>query len=266
MTEDAEISRREYQKWSKLWWRNLAFNLPNVRRGIEKQYLAHPNKEAIVIGNGYSVHSELDNLRALKGKVILIAVDRVARLVPFADYVVTLDPQRVVASYLRGIDSKAFLVLGTFTHPEVARVWPGPLLWYHHWNPHLVKEFKPLTFAPAVGSMAIRGLVSLQAIEFASHLGVKTCYLVGSEFAYTDGMTAADGVDFRTLPQEHPIVANAQVVPELGIVTNHALLTASYLLQRMVEANPWWKKNLVNSTKGGLWKRWTDLSELVARY
>lgn len=133
-----DISERTYWLREKLWWNNLAENLPRIRNGrgtLElKDTCAGP---CVVVGAGPSIEKfgQFELLKKFKGHVI--ATDRM--LVPLLkegivpEYVVSVDGDEVVADFYKDPiveNARVKAVFNSQVHPSVAAICPGEIFWF----------------------------------------------------------------------------------------------------------------------------------------
>jgi hypothetical protein len=212
--------------------RNSFANVPEVLASGDVGSLAgaFPGVPAIVVGAGPSLDEALPLLRAVRDRVLLLAVGKAARPMAAAGcpphVVVAMDPLPVTAEYFRNLGGleEILLFFDPDSEPSVVRDYPGPRCSYlagpfYEWaEPHVEGR----TRFP-------RGMtVAHQAFFLARHLGSDPIALVGIDLAFPGRRTHAAGTDHTWGGQADPDAPNMAEVPAVrgGRVLSQAAFAA----------------------------------------
>lgn len=194
-----------------LWMKNIVENIPALanRMSVAALRNIHNGTPALVIAAGPSLFRQLNRIRALTDRIVLIAVDTALKpllasdIVP--DFVVTLDAQYYNLFDFTGILSSPHvsghisLVADIVTYPKILKSWNGPVFFSataaepentlgfphdHHPLIDLLGEF-----FPHIVYLDCGGSVATTAVEFALHLGASPVAVAGLDLAYSDYLT-----------------------------------------------------------------------------
>lgn len=148
-----------------------------------------PGRVAVVAGAGPSLDDTLEALKRHRDRYFLLAVD--ASLHPLLtaglrpDATISIDPERRVGLFFDGVDTRGLnLIAGLTTHPEVAAMWQGDILWSFMVSPlphlcHLIALYDKVSLALPYGNCGTTG------IGLCLALGFKSVVYTGIDFAYT---------------------------------------------------------------------------------
>ena len=177
---------------------NLCMNLADYAfsRGVEALRDAWKGRPAVVIAAGPSLGRQLPQLKAVKGKALLIAVGTAlkpclkAGVVP--DFTATLDYSRLSAKYLEGVEDypPVPLVTDPKGNWQAVAAYPGPK--YFIDNPYLDILTGRLLGADR-GQLDTGGTVAHLSYSLARHLGADPVIFVGLDLAYTHHVTHLPG-------------------------------------------------------------------------
>jgi len=194
-----------------LWMKNIVENIPSLanRMSVAALRNAHNGTPALVIAAGPSLFRQLNRIRALIDRVVLIAVDTALKpllasgIVP--DFVVTLDAQYYnlfdfteILSFPRA-SGRIALVADFVTYPKILKLWNGPVffsataaepentLGFPHDHHPLIDMLG--TFFPHIAHLDCGGSVATTAVEFALHLGASPVAVTGLDLAFSDYLT-----------------------------------------------------------------------------
>ncbi len=189
------------------WEENVLMNLSLFlkNRGIQPLKGMLRNQPVIIVSAGPSLKKNINHLKGVKGKAVIIAVDAVIKkllvkdIIP--DFVMVLDGYKYTLRHFEGLDYSKFkdtTLVGVpqFFHKIFAE-WPGPVVFAptYGMTEKLINWVENLSNFK--GRIRIGGSVAHFAFGFAYHLGANPIVLTGQDLAYTDGITHADGVDYR---------------------------------------------------------------------
>ncbi len=186
-----------------LWARNLLHNLPVLAHwptaGDLTGALAGVPME--VVGAGPSLDRNIDQLRNLHGRALVVGVNRAMRSLQKAGVVVdlcmALEPQDI-GYMLDGIDlSHTIVAAGVSAHPTVfGRDTAG----YFSFVSHAQAEQWAVDGLGRPVELDAAGSVSCSAVRLGLHLGCDPIVLVGQDLSFQDGVYyAASGDDGQTV-------------------------------------------------------------------
>ena len=189
--------------WEENALMNLSLFLKN--RGIQPLKGMLRNQPVIIVSAGPSLNKNINHLKGVKGKAVIIAVDAVIRkllakdIIP--DFVMVLDGYKYTLRHFEGLDYSKFkdttLVGAPQFYYKIFAEWPGPVVFAptYGMTEKLINWVENLSNFK--GRIKIGGSVAHFAFGFAYHLGANPIVLTGQDLAYTDGFTHADGLEYR---------------------------------------------------------------------
>lgn len=188
--------------WEENVFMNLSLFLKN--RGIQPLKGMLRNQPVIIVSAGPSLKKNINHLKGIKGKAVIIAIDAVIKkllakdIIP--DFVMVLDGYKYTLRHFEGLDYSKFkdtILVGVpqFFHKIFAE-WPGPVVFAptYGMTENLLNWVENLSNFK--GRIRIGGSVAHFAFGFAYHLGANPIVLTGQDLAFTDGFTHSDGVDY----------------------------------------------------------------------
>ncbi|MCG8513906.1 MAG: DUF115 domain-containing protein [Halanaerobiales bacterium] len=188
--------------WEENALMNLSLFLKN--RGIQPLKGMLRNQPVIIVSAGPSLNKNINHLKGIKGKAVVIAIDAVIKkllakdIIP--DFVMVLDGYKYTLRHFEGLDYSKFkdtILVGVpqFFHKIFAE-WPGPVVFAptYGMTEKLINWVENLSNFK--GRIRIGGSVAHFAFGFAYHLGANPIVLTGQDLAFTDGFTHSDGVDY----------------------------------------------------------------------
>jgi len=194
-----------------LWMKNIVENIPSLENSVSVAALRNTYRgtPALVIAAGPSLFGQLNRIRALADRVVLIAVDTALKpllaidVVP--DFIITLDAQYYNMFDFTDILStpavskRISLVADLVSCPKILKSWNGPLFFSAtaakpENSSSLPQDHLPLIdmlgeFIPHITHFDCGGSVATTAIEFALHLGASPVAVTGLDLAYSDYLT-----------------------------------------------------------------------------
>jgi hypothetical protein len=189
---------------------NFIQNIPHLEHAFYANGLNFSQMPAIICGAGPSLAKDIELLKQLENKVIIIAGGSAIAALTSAGvephFAIAIDPN--VEEFHRMQNSFAFecpFLFSTRVHPGVFQTCNGPFGYLRSGiggMPELwIEEELGLT-GPLLGEHLSDEAISVTAIAqaFAQYIGCKTILLSGVDLAYTDGRRYAPGV-----AQEVPI-------------------------------------------------------------
>lgn len=185
-------------------FQNFVLNLPHTKHAFYANRLRFPNVPAIICGAGPSLQKDIETLRSLENKALIIAggsaIAALSSVGIIPHFAMAIDPN--LEEYRRLRNSFAFecpFLFSTRLFPGVFRTCNGPFgymrtgiggaceLW--------LEEELGLT-DPLIGEHLSDESISVTAIcqAFAQHVGCNPIIFTGVDLAYTDGQRYAAGV------------------------------------------------------------------------
>jgi len=196
-----DINLATLTRFGRLWVRNLAANLPLIWRtpGIGEIGGNFAGLPSLVIAAGPSLDATLPNLRRLREKFLIVAVDTsynaCLRAGVEPDFVVVVDPQYWNTRHLdRARQTRAVLVSESSTHPRIFRQLPGRRFFCGSLFP--LGKFLENPTAPK-GTLGAGGSVSTSAWDFARVMGTKPIVMAGLDLGFPNKNTHFKGSFFE---------------------------------------------------------------------
>jgi len=189
--------------WFYRWCRNVFRNYPIVSKAFGARFLcdACHGMPAFIVGIGPSLDNDIKELKAVKKRAIIIAVDAAIRpllangITP--DLVVSFDCKEEQRALWKDIpaDVKVPGLINSCTHPNTIASWPGPVLFFnqYHTQDELCHRILP-DVLPDIGQIPSGGTVGNMAIMAGHLMGCDPICLVGFDFCLQPN---ADGWRYR---------------------------------------------------------------------
>lgn len=189
---------------------NIFKNIPKIKDSIAVTQLKEvwkPEVPVILVAAGPSVEDSIEQIRSVKEKAVIVAVDRILDYLLNKDikpdFVVTLDPRKNVNNFTKreSVDIPLFCVMQA--QPLIMDKQKGKkiICWSERYM--LDKYEKVLGKAPQV---SISGSVATFAMTILQYLGTKTICVVGQDLAYSGEVTHAGGVISNPNSKESELV------------------------------------------------------------
>lgn len=159
---------------------------------------------AVVIAAGPSVESNIHNIKRLKGKVVIFAVDRILDYLldngVEPDFIVSIDPKKDLKYFSRRTDVKTPLICYMESNYDILKAHSGKKIICS--RNKFTDEFYKLNNKP-VPYVIPSGSVAIVAFSVCIELGFKRIVLVGQDLAY-DGEKSHSGkaIEINTLQRD----------------------------------------------------------------
>jgi hypothetical protein len=177
------------------------------------------------------------------------------------DIVISVDPQRSVDEFFKGVDTRDIPLMATIvSHPEAMRLWQGPILWGWGLNPH--KHFLKLaTIFPDMPTILPQGNCGSTAIIFLQSIGFKNIILAGVDFAFSNDryycknvLKSAVSLEGKEKLRENRLRAGRKVIEVTDIRGNQVLTDDTFtsyatVLNHKIQDDHNWK--IVNYYNAG---------------
>ena len=188
------------------YWDNLETTWKNP--SIEKLFGQWTDKPAIVVSAGPSLNAQLDQLRQIQGKVLIICVGTAAKVLInhgiTPDFVIVVDPNETSMVQFIGWDTeKTTLLYYQKAWRGIPAAHQGLKFWFTLLNDLPIPAHESTCKFPFSGG----GTVAFSALQFARYVKSDPIILVGQDFAFLDGATHATGTD-------HNYSFNQEILPE----------------------------------------------------
>lgn len=221
---------------------------------------------AIIVSAGPSLEKNLPQLKAAKGRAVIIACDTVLRLlVPHGivpDVTITADPHEATYRKFRDLpmDDEAILICHPASYPDIYRTFGGRRFTTETHSP--IYRFLR-RFWPEKGRLDMKSQSSAhQAFNFAKLIKADPIIFVGQDLCYYDSKKHAG-----TLTQGSPYAQSEQkqlepAVDILGqpVQTSILFLSFKIILEDLIKDCP---ARIINATEGGLGLKGTEVMALA---
>lgn len=209
---------------------SFAYQLPiwirSARRNLEAWaqsprgdalYGALKGETAIIVAAGPSLDRNIEDLKQVKGRAVIIAVDTVLRRLDAAgivpDIVVAVDANAANAKDVYGLGNeilKSILVADHIAAPEIVNAFSGPRIFLRSINYSMDVEGRPMPLMMPLDDLLMTisgqstmpcwqsgGSVSTNAFFLTFLLGIRRVIFVGQDLAYTDRRAHTSGVGYE---------------------------------------------------------------------
>ncbi len=238
--------------------RNSLLNLKHLNGNsyLSSYKDAYKGQSAILIAAGPSLKKQLDKLKQVQDKHILIAAGQTIKTLHAhginPHFVVAADPQDVLQKYF---DSDGFtrevLLCLTVCSSEVVSQFPGHKVFFQY-TPK-IDEALHHTLGH-MGSVRLGGSVANVAYSLARYFGIEDIALVGQDLAFTNGESHTDGYVGKKVRTDEEMAQShrfRQVPGYYGgtIYTNRQMDTYRNWFEQILETDK--QAKLFNCTEGG---------------
>ncbi len=178
--------------FGKKWFTNTLLNLA----AAEKSYLTlKPIKEVMITGAGPSLEAQLDKIKEIKKRALLLATDT---SLPFLldndvipDMVISIDCQQVsYHHFLKGLPPDVPLIIDLASPPILTRL-TEKIIFFSSNHPFSIFVNRKWRSFPIIDTSG--GNVSHAAVSLAHKLGAERIYLFGIDYSYPEGKVYARG-------------------------------------------------------------------------
>ncbi len=187
-------------RFQRLWSRNILKNIiPFILyKGVNITFdkYRHP---CVIVAAGPSLNKNINLLKKVKGKAIIIAVDTALQVLQYygiePDFAIAIDPQYVNKKYFENLkDSNTVLVCESSISPNIFNAYSNKKLILGSAF-HLVKWLEG--FTGEKGEIEIGGSVVTAAYGLAKKMGCNPIVFIGLDLAYSDNQTHLKGTYFE---------------------------------------------------------------------
>lgn len=235
--------------------------LPGCRSGHDYVNYFPTDLPAIIVSAGPSLEKNVDLLKSVYGRALIIVVDSAIRTVfrrgIKPNFVITVDNNKELKNF--DVDGLA----GTFLLADMAanteafdKIKPENLVFYSSGYPIWNRLFKEE--GTHIQEIYSGGSVALDAITFSIIMGFKKIILIGQDLALTDGKQYADGTKIDAQDIKGNIVVK-------DIFGNDILTKADYYsfikcIETLAYQHP--DVEIIDATEGGAIKKYTTIMTL----
>ena len=258
-------------RFEKVWAYNIAGNVLSIlfNYGINKFFDLYSDMPAVIISAGPSLEKNIDKLHEMKKRAVLIAVDTAVKpLISHGiepHFIVTIDPQKKNAKYLRFINTKtSVLISESSIDGEVLDNYNGRIYFIDSVFP-LAKYF--MSFLGERGDINMGGSVSTAAFDLAIKFGCKKIIMIGLDLSFPNHQTHIKGSyheeDFFTQISKldsydsriYKVLVSGNLVKEKNIYGDDVFIDSRFQMYRN-----WYEKEclnnsdieFINATEGGV--------------
>jgi len=169
------------------------------RPPVRMLFGAFENKPGIIVSAGPSLQKNIEQLKELRDRVVIIAVDTALRPLLNAGIephlICTGDPQEANWKHLRGtLTENAYLVAEPMTHPASLEFFEKRLFIASYGDKVMSWVNR---FIPDVGYVMCWGSVATMAFDLARKMGCDPIIFMGQDLSFPGGRTYAKGTYFE---------------------------------------------------------------------
>lgn len=190
------------KRFSELFYSNFIENVPHIVESVNIKELFHKfeNKPAIIVSAGPSLAKNVELLKEIKDKALIICVGTALRVLLNKgikpDLIITVDPH-----------------IYNYMHFENIEFDDIPLVYYSCVNPNVLNEhkgdkfvfkFQDIYIGEVISSymqdiekLNSGGSVAHNALDLAIKMGADPIIFIGQDLAYTDDRTHSEGTIFE---------------------------------------------------------------------
>jgi len=262
-----EVNIATLAKFEKLWTLNCVKNMRcfAMLAGANIFYDKFTDYDAIVVCAGPSLEDDLQWLKSVSHKAVIVAVDTSYRVLAHAGiephFCLCVDPQAVNARYFEGMGATStVLVADPTVHASVFRFFRGRAV-ISSMPFDMMKWAEEITGEK--GEMTHGGSVSTNASDFAKRLGVRRVILTGQDLSFTKDRAHVKGsyldellhhTSTRLMNRQMQNRRQLRALPPVFMPSLRGKKVATN--QKMMIFYQWFERhsdgNLINATSDGL--------------
>ena len=185
-----KINTRTMERFATFWIHNLLANFPSLSRAksIDRLQCQYSRTPAVVCGAGPSLHNDIEQLKKMYNKIILIATDSAVKVLVRENidphFIVSIDPQPINYYYLNDYQGMAkFIIDPSSCYLNVRNIPVDSLYYTGATIPIAEKLFELIDEKPS--KLAAGGSVSTVALDLAIKLGADPIFLLGQDMAFS---------------------------------------------------------------------------------
>jgi hypothetical protein len=245
---------------------NIILNFPHILDNPPFRHLLgkFPNRPAVVVSAGPSLEKNVDLLREIDNRALIIAVDTATK--PLLAHgisphvVVTGDPQEANYRHLKGVDLPGTYLI---TEPQC------PIATMNSWTgPKFICSFhdNAMQWVDRVlgdrGRAQVWGSVAVMAYDVAVKVGADPIVFIGQDLSFPGGRTYASGTFFETedkmemtvdeLAREGAVLIDMVDIYGEPVKTNRQMFAYFNFLKSRFEDPEVSSRRIVNATEGGI--------------
>lgn len=175
---------------------NIVHNIPYIAKStfVEDFRLKFAGCPAVVVSAGPSLDKNIEQLKVMEDKVLIIAGGRTLRSLLGKGirphFVVSADPSYAnFRLFDQVLDADVPLVTPWMNNKEIVSNYAGQKIFCNNTEAEGMDE---VIFGRKIPDLYANGTVSTLQLEFARFLGCKNIALIGQDLCYTDGKNHAD--------------------------------------------------------------------------
>lgn len=265
------LNQNTLKRFQKNWLRNIIknsffyFDLPgiiNIRHNLN-------NKPCVIVGAGPSLSRNIDHLKEIEKKVVIISTDTAFHYLNEkeiqVDFLVSVDPQDINSMYLTFTNPKIypFLIADSAISFITLMNYPKEKIILYDTIFPLYEVLK--NFWGEKGNLKCGGSVSTTAFDFARFLGCNPIIFIGQDLAFTQFHTHSESnpiekilinrasrlSTFETYNARSLISADRIEIKgnvEEKVITDRKFITFLDWFKREIENTP---LDVINATEGG---------------
>ena len=198
-----QIDRNTLITFNTEWQKNL---ITNMRYTIDSYYINQlenkfENKPVIIVSAGPSLNKNVELLKEIKEKAIIICVDTALKVLLNRNitphFVITIDGGEKNLGHFDNLDYYDIpLVYMTNSHPDILEKHKGTKILITGPNEYTIELFNE--FDREIGAVSLGGSVACVAFSVAKKIGGNPIIFIGQDLAYTNNKTHAKGTKYST--------------------------------------------------------------------
>lgn len=228
--------------FSKLWVNNIFENFDKIIHTPSLSQLKDKCADipAVIVGSGPSLHYDIEILKQLKNKVLIIAAGTSTQALLHAgiepDLIVSIDGGEANFRAFSNIDTKEIpFIFGSFIHPKILKD-------EHQCLIHLLLEVDKITpsyFIQKDVEPIFNSTYSVTGtcIQVAAYLGCKTIAFTGQDLSYPDKQYYAHGVNHTNPDSRKLIIQGATELVKNVQGSNNPTTNGMYVTLKDIEFN-----------------------------
>ena len=246
------------KRFNKLFYSNFIENIPHIVESIniEELFGKFQNKPAIIVSAGPSLAKNVELLKDIKNKALIICVGTALRVLLdkgiIPDLVITVDPH-----------------IYNYRHFENIEFDNIPLVYYSCVNPNILNEHKGEKFVfkfqdiylgevinnymKDIEKLNSGGSVAHNALDLAIKMGADPIVFIGQDLAYTDDKTHSKGTIYENNnledEKENKKIVSVKDIYGNDIMTSEILYNYLRWFENVIEHNN--DRTYIDATEGG---------------
>lgn len=248
--EDYRMHNNTVNHFKSLMENNFEKNVRQRMKNADCLFGKFMDKTVFIISAGPSLSRNINKLKEVKGKGIILAVGTAVKPLLrsgiYPDLIIMTDPQDIVVNQIEGTEIDIPIIILATCNYKVAEVYNGPKMLALQNGVNMAEEY-----AKQNGNQLVRtgGSVATTALDVTIKLGCSKVVFVGQDLAYTNGKTHTEGTFFYEEIEDFTHLRKVEGINNTTVYTSPNLYIYRKWIEKRIEEESCIQ--FINATEGG---------------